>query len=84
MKKNPAIDSQPFAFNRFYNELAVGTGVGLRLDASFFVIRLDIGVPLRKPWLEEGNRWVADEINLGSGSWRSENMIFNLAIGYPF
>ncbi len=84
LKKNPAINSEPFAFNRFYNELALGTGVGLRLDASFFVIRLDIGIPLRKPWLEEGNRWVADEINFGSGSWRSDNMIFNLAIGYPF
>lgn len=84
LKKNPSIESEAFAFNHFYNELAVGTGVGLRLDASFFVIRLDIGIPLRKPWLEEGNRWVADEINFGSGSWRSDNMIFNLAIGYPF
>lgn len=75
---------QPFALKRFYKEIAVGTGVGLRLDASFFVIRLDVGVPLRKPWLEEGNRWTIGDIKLSSGEWRRKNLVFNLAIGYPF
>jgi len=67
----------------FLNELAVGTGVGLRFDLSFFVLRTDLAFPIRKPWLPAGQRWVFDEIDF-SREWRKENLIFNLAIGYPF
>ena len=68
----------------FLKELAVGTGIGLRMDADFFVFRLDLGLPLRKPFLDEGERWVIDEIDFGSSSWRQDNLILNVAIGYPF
>lgn len=68
----------------FYKELAVGTGVGLRIDVTFLVLRLDLAFPLRKPWLPEGERWVLDEIDFGSKAWRRDNLVFNLAIGYPF
>jgi outer membrane protein assembly factor BamA len=62
----------------------VGTGVGLRIDVSFFVLRFDLAMPLRKPWLPENERWVIDEIDFGSSKWRGENLILNVAIGYPF
>jgi outer membrane protein insertion porin family len=68
----------------FLNEIAVGTGIGLRFDFSFLVLRTDLAFPLRKPYLPDGNRWVLDKIAFGNGSWRSENLVFNLAIGYPF
>ena len=68
----------------FMNQIAVGVGAGLRFDFSFLVLRTDLAFPIRKPYLPDGQRWVIDEINFGSGSWRSENLIFNLAIGYPF
>jgi outer membrane protein insertion porin family len=68
----------------FLNELAVGAGVGLRFDISFLVLRLDIAIPLRKPYLPEGQRWVMDQIDFKSGRWRRENLVFNLGIGYPF
>ena len=83
-KSNETINTQPFSINRFYKELGIGTGVGLRLDASFFVLRFDVATPLHKPWLEEGNRWVIDQIDFGSGGWRSDNLLLNIAIGYPF
>ena len=70
--------------NQFLKELAVGTGVGLRVDVSFLVLRLDLAFPLRKPYLPDGQRWVIDQIDFGSGSWRRQNLVFNLAIGYPF
>ena len=70
--------------SQFMDEIAVGIGAGLRFDFSFLVLRTDLAFPIRKPYLSEGNRWVLDEISLGSGSWRKENLIFNLAIGYPF
>lgn len=67
----------------FLKELAVDAGLGLRFDLSFLVLRTDLAFPVRKPWLA-GDRWVIDEINFGSKSWRRENLVFNLAIGYPF
>ena len=68
----------------FMKEIAVGIGAGLRFDLSFLVLRTDLAFPIRKPYLPNGQRWVIDEINLGSGSWRKSNLLFNLAIGYPF
>ena len=68
----------------FMKQIAVGTGAGLRFDFSFLILRTDLAIPLRKPYLPEGQRWVIDDIDFGSGSWRKENLILNIAIGYPF
>jgi outer membrane protein assembly factor BamA len=70
--------------SQFLNQLAVGTGFGLRFDFKFLILRTDLAFPLRKPYLPKGNEWVLDEINFSDRSWRNENLIFNLAIGYPF
>ncbi len=67
-----------------YKELAVAAGLGIRFDVSVILIRLDVGIPLRKPYLPDGQRWVFDKINFGSSDWRKENLIINIAIGYPF
>ena len=68
----------------FYKEIAVAAGVGLRYDAGILLIRVDLGIPLKKPYLPEGQRWVIDKIALGSGAWRRDNLILNIGIGYPF
>jgi outer membrane protein insertion porin family len=68
--------------SKFLKELAVDAGFGFRFDITLFVIRFDIGIPLRKPW--EQNPWVVDQINLKSGAWKRENIIYNIGIGYPF
>lgn len=68
----------------FMHELAVGAGVGLRLDFSILVLRLDMAMPLRIPYYEKGDRWVLDRINFGDSAWRKDNLILNIAIGYPF
>jgi outer membrane protein insertion porin family len=70
--------------NQFLQQLAVGTGLGIRFDVSILVIRIDLAFPLRKPWLPADQRWVLNQVDLGSGSWRRENLIFNFGIGYPF
>lgn len=70
--------------NQFLNELAVDAGVGIRIDITFLVLRLDVAFPIRKPWLEKQNRWVYDQIDFGNSDWRKDNLIFNLGIGYPF
>jgi len=68
--------------SKWLSQLAVDAGVGLRLDITIFVIRFDVGFPLRKPWLQ--NPWVINQIKLGDTHWRKTNLIYNLAIGYPF
>ncbi len=73
-----------FDRNTFLKELAVGTGVGLRLDFNFFLLRFDLAFPVRKPYLPQGSRWVWNQIDFSSSDWRGENLILNIAIGYPF
>lgn len=82
-RDNPEMPGGKFSSD-FLKQIAVNGGIGLRFDFSIIVLRTDFGIPLRKPWYEPGNRWVIDEINFGSPKWRRENIIFNLAIGYPF
>jgi outer membrane protein assembly factor BamA len=68
-----------FEFNRFYRELAVGTGVGIRAIFSFLVFRFDLGIPLRNPYPIEGSNWLPRNSGI-----EGRDLTFNLAIGYPF
>lgn len=68
----------------FYKQFAADVGVGIRIDLSILLLRLDLGIPVLKPYLPEGQRNVLNQINFGSKDWRSQNMIYNLAIGLPF
>ncbi|HKL39342.1 MAG TPA: BamA/TamA family outer membrane protein, partial [Cryomorphaceae bacterium] len=70
-----------FRFDQFINQLAVAGGAGLRIDADFIVVRFDLGLPLRSPEFEDGDRWLFDEME---GSWVWDNLVLNFAIGYPF
>ncbi len=70
--------------SQFLKQIAVGMGAGLRFDVSILVLRLDVAIPVRLPYLPDGQRWVFDQINFGDKNWRRNNLVFNLAIGYPF
>ena len=83
-KNNPMLPGGQFNINTAFTQLAVGGGFGIRADLNFFIIRLDLATPIRKPWYPEGERWVLDNVKLGSGAWRRQNIILNIAIGYPF
>ncbi|MBA3665365.1 MAG: BamA/TamA family outer membrane protein [Bacteroidetes bacterium] len=83
-KSNPAVTGDPFSVDKFYKEIAVGAGIGLRIDITFFVLRFDVAAPLRKPWLPENERWVINKLAFGNPAWRGDNLILNVAIGYPF
>ncbi|MDF1697035.1 MAG: BamA/TamA family outer membrane protein [Saprospiraceae bacterium] len=73
-----------FKFNNFYNEIAVGTGFGLRIDFDFFVLRFDTAFPLRNINNNGNFTWVVNDVNFFDSNWRSDNIVFNLGIGYPF
>jgi outer membrane protein assembly factor BamA len=68
-----------FEFNRFYKEIAVGTGLGTRAVFSFLIFRFDLGIPLRSPYPVEGSNWLP-----GNARIRGRDLTFNIAIGYPF
>ena len=84
LESSPTLSVNPFSFSKFADEIAVGAGIGLRVDLSFFVLRFDLATPLRKPWLEANQRWVINQINFENHSWRKDNLVLNVAIGYPF
>jgi outer membrane protein assembly factor BamA len=71
--------------SNWINEIAIGSGIGLRLDIEFFVIRLDVATPIRKPGEtgENGFQW-QDSFEFGNKTWRQENINWNFGIGYPF
>ncbi|MFO7791026.1 MAG: BamA/TamA family outer membrane protein [Bacteroidales bacterium] len=63
----------------FYKEIALGTGLGLRFDFSFFILRFDFGVPLYDPAFPLEDRW------LGTfQEFRINDLTLNFGIGYPF
>ena len=68
----------------FIKEIAIDAGLGVRLDVKILIIRLDLGIPFYKPWLPEGDRWTFSDFDFGSSLWRKDNLVWNLAIGYPF
>ncbi len=80
---NPAFPGGTFTSN-FYKQLAADVGFGLRLDFKILILRLDLGMPVRDPWVTENNGWVFNKIDFSSSDWRRKNMILNIAIGYPF
>lgn len=67
-----------FKLDQFYKEIAIGSGIGIRYDFSFFVLRLDGAMRVRDPQYIEGSRWV-----FGTQTLR-QSAILNFGIGYPF
>jgi outer membrane protein insertion porin family len=73
-------DSRPgsrFRFNTFLPQFAVGTGVGLRFDFSFVIMRVDLGMRLYDPALPQGSRFVLGDFDYAPP-------LLNIGIGYPF
>jgi outer membrane protein insertion porin family len=80
----------------WYKQLAVSGGVGLRIDLDFFVVRLDLGIPLSNPSLPKGSQWIFqsrkafnEEIQNTPGLDistvpRPFTPVFHFGIGYPF
>lgn len=75
--KNASIENGEFSLDRFYKEIAVDAGFGLRLlFLDNFVVRFDIATKLYDPAEPESSRWIR------SFGWSSLNL--NFGIGYPF
>ena len=58
------------------NELAIGSGFGLRYDSGLFVFRLDMGLKTYNPALTKERRWFKD--------FSLKKAVFNIGLNYPF
>lgn len=66
-----------FHFNTFYQQLGIGSGLGLRYNFGYFLMRLDVAWRIRDPGKPAGQRWIW-QIHSPSGPQ------FQFGIGYPF
>lgn len=69
--------------DNLFNQMAVGSGFGTRVDFLYFVFRLDVGLPLRNPYPTIG-------LDNEETHWRKfsnlkvRDLTFNIDLGYPF
>ncbi|MFM2388104.1 MAG: hypothetical protein RL660_2861 [Bacteroidota bacterium] len=73
-----------FRTDKLYQDLAVNGGFGARLDFSFFVIRVDYGVQMKKPYVDANNGWTIQNAAPFNRDWRKGNTATQISIGYPF
>lgn len=77
LKKEPSRPGGQLKAENFLKDLAVGTGVGLRLDISMLVLRADLGIGIHAPYYTGKHTYY----NMESFT---KSLAFHLAIGYPF
>ena len=78
LNEDPLKPGAKFSSN-FLEQMAVGTGVGLRFDFSFLILRTDFAFPLK---YNTGRFF--EGVDVFNSSWLNDNYVFNLAFGYPF
>ena len=79
-KDDPSRPGAQFRLNKFYKDIAVGTGAGLRFDFEFVLGRIDFGMKLRDPALQGSSKWIL--LDRGYNFRRDFTMV--IGIGYPF
>ncbi len=87
-----------FDINRFYKEIAVGAGLGLRFDFTFLLLRFDLGFKVYNPALPPEIRFIGNQLKANLTAIQEKYgysdlsklnslnylSVLNLAIGYPF
>ncbi len=92
LSKRPNADGS-FVAQPFYRQLAMGVGTGLRTDLSYFIFRLDVSLPVRYNYPQDGygTPLVRDGNEIPEAAyWRKfdrlrlRDLTFQLGLGYPF
>ena len=81
-RKDENFENAEFNIKRFYKEIAINSGIGVRYDFSYLIFRIDWGVAMRDPSYPEGDRWVI--LDFPSPGWIGNNSALIFAVGYPF
>ncbi|MFN5633901.1 MAG: BamA/TamA family outer membrane protein [Flavobacteriia bacterium] len=84
--------------SNWFREIAVSAGVGLRFDLDFFIVRVDLGLPISNPALPNGEKWIftknrpqfVSEATAAFGANYKQYVpklfipVLHFGIGYPF
>jgi outer membrane protein assembly factor BamA len=84
LQKNDAKPEGQFKTEKFVSQIAVGTGVGARLNFDFFLVRFDLGLQTKDPSFPAGQRWIFQPHEPDYQTDLVAKLNFNLGIGYPF
>ncbi len=77
LKKNEDYPGAEFKMKNFFDQLATGTGLGIRYDLDFFVLRFDVGCAIHAPY-DTGKSGYYNIPKFSNG------LTYHFAIGYPF
>ncbi|MFN5422468.1 MAG: BamA/TamA family outer membrane protein [bacterium] len=80
-----------FKFNKLGNDIAIASGFGARVDFNYFLLRFDLGFPIKDPRYgpdKTGNATIERFYSPRAGGWLVNNVwnkpSFQFALGYPF
>ena len=77
LKKSANFPEGEFNFSKFFKQLALDAGFGIRVDASFLIVRLDWALKIHNPGVTE-NKWFQPK------NFTFSDINWNIGIGYPF
>lgn len=93
-KQNSENPNGEIKLNTFFDQMAIGSGFGLRLDLNYFIIRVDVGVKVKDPQFSGSDQWVIShffrkqEFKNNYSKTNSPNsynfLQWNFGIGMPF
>ncbi len=69
-----------FHWNTFVPQIAISSGLGLRMDLTYFIIRLDVGFPIYNPAFSNGAKWVFQEIGTRQTYYQEGMDHFNMSL----
>ncbi len=79
ISKHDTREGAYFDFGKFYEQIAVGSGFGTRIDLNFILFRIDLGLKVHDPSFSGKNSWV-----LFNHPLKLKDFTLNIGIGYPF
>jgi hypothetical protein len=94
---NANVPGGKLEFDKFFDQLALGAGAGLRFDLQYFVFRFDVGAKIKDPQFSGSDNWVIkhllsssarkefkDEYIRTNSPDRYRFLQYNFGIGMPF
>ncbi|PRY15641.1 outer membrane protein assembly factor BamA [Pontibacter ummariensis] len=84
LEEDPARPGAEFDISRFYKELAVGTGFGIRFDLSVLILRFDFATKVYDPTALEGEKFRLGQFKFSDFFTRNNQSTLQIGIGYPF
>jgi outer membrane protein assembly factor BamA len=90
LKKDAGNTGAEFSLDRLYKDLAIGVGTGLRVDFSYFLLRLDFAYKVKDPGRVTNEGWMSfknftwTEQRQNNNKTEIKNFAFQLGIGLPF